>query len=797
MQKVYYFESYNAAITLSNEVLFAMLDMAGEYKTADEIGKQLATSAVTSAISVLGAGAGAAVSGLSGIGGVLAKTGVSAATSVTSTVTVNAIQSDGDWDRFSDSMKSFDTWKGCISSTAGSLVTNSLGAVNSYDANGIALSGKVFDTSSIGKLNSLAGGLASTAVTYGLTGEATFNVLNIADFINPNSKLAGASSGLLEVTLGGEKGFSSRIGTGGTDISSSSLLGAVKGMNEASKVTDWKYGSDEQRSTLNAINMLGYTQVKTKENDNIQLAKDIWNGELGVEYGDTGEDYGNYKVGDDKIKLSNKLLGGGKEESAKLAAVMSHEGTHAYGNRVEGVAHYAADQTYSQINSIFKLKGDVSFSDQMLAGILDTKNWKENEGDVDHWRIVYKNDGSIGWEWDKDFNFNFEDGSSLTPEEMKEYIQQIKQKREMEKNGTKYSDPKATSTHAESVIIGALKDYIKNNLMNPSAINLDKVENFIFGTESFADASIGAKNASELSNEYEKLKAEGKRFTWKESNEYEKNINSSMDLMFSGLYNAQESGLLVKNPYNTNSSKLNGDGLIDSPYLSLTGTVYDTCDQGIRFVTEDFYNKLKPADRANFPLMGFAKNDHLHTDLVSYDSDNVVTSVDGAIALTYSNTWGFSGINYSSESDLAFLSNHLASSSIKQYINVFGMEGTSLQSSGNNSYVLAGVNAGTTYATMGNTGISAGNHVDFGIYQINKPYNLNMYSDTRLNFKDVYKNYTYFYKQNDKWTQNYSGLTSRFLLDPSNSTVLDTYIKYYQNKYNTDMNYWKKINGWY
>ena len=267
--------------------------------------------------------------------------------------------------------------------------------------------------------------------------------------------------------------------------------------------------------------------------------------------------------------------------------------------------------------------------------------------------------------------------------------------------------------------------------------------------------------------------------------------------MNQGLYAAQESGLLLKNTYNKNSSNLNGDGTIDSPYLPLTGTVYDTCDQGIRFVTEDFYNALRPQDRDNFPLMGFAKNEHLHTDLVSYDSGNVVTSVDGSVGLSYSSTWGLNGVNYSSESNLAFLSNHLDSSSIKQYISLFGMERTSLHSTGKDSFVLSGIQAGTTYATMGNTGISAGNHVDFGIYNVNKPNTLNIYSDTRLNFKDVFKPNTYSYKPDDNWAQTYSGLTSRFLLDSSNRRVLESYIKYYQNKYNTDMNYWKKVNGWY
>ena len=764
-----------AAITLSNEVLFAMLDIAGEYKTADEIGKQLATSAVTSTISIFGAGAGAAVSGLSGIGGVLAKTGVSAATSVTSTVTVNVIQSGGDWDRFSDSMKSFDTWKGCISSTAGSLVTNSLGAVNSYDGNGIALSGKVFDTSSIGKLNSLAGGLASTAVTYGLTGEATFNVLNIADFINPNSKLAGASSGLLEVTLGGEKGFSSRIGTGGTNISSSSLLGAVKGMNEASKVTDWKYGTTEQKSTLNAINMLGYTQVKTKENDNIQLAKDIWNGELGVEYGDTGKDYGNYTVGDDKIRLSNKLLGGGKEASAKLAAVMSHEGTHAYGNRVEGVAHYAADRTYSQINEIFSLKGDVSFSDQMLAGILDRDNWKENEGDVDHWRIVYKNDGSIGWEWDKDFNFNFEDGSSLTPEEMKEYIQQIKQKREMEKNGTEYySDPNATSTHAESVITGALRDYIEKNLMNPSVISPDKFDNFILGTDSFADASIGAVKAYTLSDAYEKAKKNG-TVSWKDANNYEENINSSMDLMFTGLYGAQTTGLLIKNePLGIVANNLIGSGSSVDPFFSLVpysdGTINITGKDGYRIVDQEMYVKLNEGKTTpEYQLYEFSP--FYHNGVDGTGAGGIVANENGSYTLKYDNTYGFNTDFYGADRSYQ-VAHEAGRDTILNFFDQYASSGTYLTKD-NGTYKLNGVTAGTQIGTIGSTGIATGNHAHMTVNGSGKEFEKLFYTKSYPSYQDLKENTKY-----DSYSRYMTGYATKNFYD--NKGIWDNLFTYSQ-----------------
>ena len=167
------------------------------------------------------------------------------------------------------------------------------------------------------------------------------------------------------------------------------LLGN-NGIKESSKVLSWKYGSIEKRSTLNSINMMGYTKNETA----IKASKDVWDEKLKVEYGDTGSDLGNYTIGDDKIRLSDKLLGGGREGSAKLAAVMSHEGTHAYGNRYEGIAHMAAADTYSQINTIFNLTGDGAFSNEMLKGIMNPESWKENEGDVDHWTIKMHADGS-------------------------------------------------------------------------------------------------------------------------------------------------------------------------------------------------------------------------------------------------------------------------------------------------------------------------------------------------------------------------------------------------------------------
>ncbi|MEE1211853.1 MAG: M23 family metallopeptidase [Treponema sp.] len=174
-----------------------------------------------------------------------------------------------------------------------------------------------------------------------------------------------------------------------------------------------KYGSIEKRSTLNSINMMGYTKNETA----IKASKDVWDEKVKVEYGDTGSDFGNYTIGDDKIRLSTALLGGGREGSAKLAAVMSHESTHYYGERREAMAHLNGLDTYSQINKLFKLKGDSTLSNEMLAGVLNAENWKENSGDVDHWTMM--KDGSLkkdndGWLRDEDGMYINSDGSRTT-----------------------------------------------------------------------------------------------------------------------------------------------------------------------------------------------------------------------------------------------------------------------------------------------------------------------------------------------------------------------------------------------
>ena len=298
---------------------------------------------------------------------------------------------------FTKSLYSAETISGAI----GAGVTAGLGGINLRDGNNITLNSNTFNVGGIKALNGLAGGLVQNGVSLAMGGNANFNLLSFKGV------------GMLEFSFG-KDGIKSKIGMGGTNISYQNLKAAASGYKEASKVTGWKYGNEQSSSTLNSINMLGYTNSGM----NIQLSKDIWSEKLAVEYGNTGNDYGNYTIGERKIVLSENLLGGGREASAKLATVMSHEGSHYYGNRVEAIAHMSAAETYAQLNQKFKLQADISFSMEMLAGIMNADNWKENTGDVDHWKMTWGgqlvSDGS-GWLKDENGMYISKDGTR-TPE---------------------------------------------------------------------------------------------------------------------------------------------------------------------------------------------------------------------------------------------------------------------------------------------------------------------------------------------------------------------------------------------
>ena len=423
-----------AAITFTNEFVFAMLDLVGEYKSPEEIGKQLAIKAATDAVSVLGAGAGAAVSGISGIAGVAARTGVTVATGATSTVATNAIQYAGDWDKFSDSMSNFDTWSGVVTSAAGSLVTNSLNEalVGARYESVLGEGGKKitrmthskldgFNSSQIGSiqnLNGTIGGLASAGLSYGLTGEATFNILNISDFG------AGASSGLLEMTLSKDRGVITRLGTGGTDLSfgtvSSSLQG-IKNLNKNMQITR----AANRNNMGNAATALR-TQYGFGDEKQLAQLEEILKGRTELKRGNgDGKAQTVTENGKRTVYLNSYKGGMTREEQFALGITLGHEAYRdgivgdaqsQFNETAEAVLGHTAlakrmqnDSLYNDmmtglINSDMNLKNDISAFDYALAtddwGTFGSYVGNNYDYSADYWRVL--SDGNIVFDGSKD-----------------------------------------------------------------------------------------------------------------------------------------------------------------------------------------------------------------------------------------------------------------------------------------------------------------------------------------------------------------------------------------------------------
>ena len=609
-------------------------------------------------------------------------------------------------------------------------------------------------------LNNLAGGLASSAVSFAFTGNATFNILNLTDF---GSRING---GLLELTVG-KDGISSKIGNGGTNISYSNIKSSISGassLHKNSQINNTKYDKqtkDALRSQWGFGDKTAKKQLDSIINGDTVLKFDAEGSKVAQSITENGQKviHINSSQNEGFIDLGLTL-----QHEAHRDGIISDEQSQ-YIETVNAVAGHtqmalamAIDKLYTKdmlnhISSDTNLQNDINA--YMYAaytgntGLFADYVGSNYDSSADYWKLVQREDGSLGWAWDGDFDFNINGIGKISAEKMKAYSNTYEAILDGE---TVITDGSITSEKMALNTIAVLFNEAGNN----------SFMQFISETEGFADASIAAKmlESGNLSQE---------------------NINA----MNAGLYAAQRSGLLVKNDYSAiMANGLVGSGTIDNPYLPLTGNVLVTCLAGYRFVTEDFYNSLKEDSRTNFPLNEFAKNIHLHTDIIS-DNFNIVTSVEGAVKLNYDDTWGLNGTNYSSDGYMAFLSNHMDPSSIKNYVALFGMEGTNINQANNGSYYMNGIKAGSVYGQMGQTGISGGKHVDFGIYQTNNPYRLSLYNDTRIDFESIFKiknkdNKNGYEYTIDTWARYYSGMPTDNIFDnyPSiNNYLLNWTIK--------------------
>ena len=213
-----------------------------------------------------------------------------------------------------------------------------------------------FNSSQIGSIqsfNSLVGGLATSALSYGLTGEATFNVLNISNFG------AGASCGLLEVSVG-NNGVKTRLGTGGTDVSVGTLLSAISGIKNLGMNEKIKKAAQENNmaQSATALRMLyGFGDDK-----GLELLDDVLNKKVSLA---AGSGPGNAQTilenGKRTVYLNGYSNDMTREEQLKLGITLGHE---AYRDGVKG------DELTQKIETRNAVAGHTDMMTRMLGDSL-------------------------------------------------------------------------------------------------------------------------------------------------------------------------------------------------------------------------------------------------------------------------------------------------------------------------------------------------------------------------------------------------------------------------------------------
>jgi len=688
-------------MNMTDDLIFGAMDVAGGHKDWDQVGFELGKKSLISAVTTAG---GAAFSGVAG-------TGFTGLTNMVTTSTSG----------FATTLAQ--TSMAVSQAFTVGTVTSAIGAITyengsfGWDGNvfkkgieGVAIGAAVAGTSAFtsgamnlglegffgekyangAKLSSLIGGLAGQGVNYAFGGDITLNAFNLG-FMNDNL----ANLGLLELHFGRD-GFSSNLGSGGVDISARTLASAYKGLeawgvnfdiwgsdsysakNYIKEMRSLYSGSETNRELYESI-LAGTTTIeRNKDVDYTKTTHDPAGGKtitLGKDALDDGSRFGlsvvlsheSYRNGIDdgfegqRLETNEAVMG-------HISTALGLMGTYGAGSIGAAMAGEAVGfvknyQTYMSGDSSEEAKA------QAMAGIMNTLYGYD--ASEDFWKLV-KKDGKWGWKEDGSLDFNFD----LTDPQVREAI--------FKATGSYNQTIKAEKMDAD--LLSTLGTWLGMKTSSNSGIN-DTLTNFIWGTKTFVNASLKARELMDNLNQ--------------------KNINT----FNAALMAVQKSGLLMENPV-VKAAGLIGKGTDDEPYLPLTGNVAITCLAGWRFNADE---KLGDGSNPNFPVDKFALQDHTGTDLKS-NIYAVVASINGSLRLDYDNTFGLRSFLTSSTSNWGYNSNHLAPEAVMNYLAVFGMSGTSLSAGSDGQYMLNGLRAGVTLGTMGKTGTGTGIHLDYIIY---------------------------------------------------------------------------------
>ena len=420
---------------------------------------------------------------------------------------------------------------------------------------------------------------------------------------------------------------------------------------------------------------------------------------------------------------------------------------------------------------------------EMLAGIMNTDNWKENTGDVDHWTFVQNVDGSFGWNWDGNYDFNIGE-NKITAEEMKGLITTKKLLEDQSfliglglGDLYKANDKTATFTSLTPSESTQAQNEMRNSFIQTSGIDgMKAYEEFILKTEGFANASIAAKQLKDAINA---------------GNPRE--INQYLTQMNTALYAAQNSGLLVKNdPLTIDTTNLIGTGTTSSPYFPLAE--YGTENPYVKITSYEGW-RLVDSEMAAIPSGNYVLNEfspYYHQGWDGVGSGNIVASLNGGLYLDYLNAEGFQ-LNNTTELG-TFNTSHASANTIDQYFSLLGQSGINMNYN-NGTYLLTGLQAGTVIGYMGNTGANTtgahahmslnGSGEQFASVFNNSSYSTNFSSDYYAEYMSGYS-YPSMNNNPELWqkVQNYANQRPDLLnWDDFTMHNSEDYMSLFWNKY--------------
>ena len=439
-----------AAMNLADDVVFAGIDLAGGYKSPEQVGNELGKKALSSAVSVALAGAGSFVNGLNAVKGLtgIAKTafnsGMNMGQSYVGSVANKYIQSydfatgNMDWNSANKSWYSADTIAGTLSAGITTMTTAGFAGMGA-EANKFYGGAMKLGTAAAGKATeygvhlAYAGGDFEKA--YDNMGGITLNLANLGSIFDFAGSMSarhngtGQSSlgniarkfggtGLLEMNIG-RNGISMQLGMGGIDVGGA-LYDLGKRSYDRSMLQRYEreHGKDKGETAYSAYVYGDWTQEHTAAR--LASGKDELYFTKGKEYtaktSSNGKGGRRIEITDSKDRRLNAIqLGheayrdgkvGGNNAQETIAAVLGHTGMAVRmeedGKRVAG-----SDLLRAEMDA-YK-RGDM---DALLMNALT--NYDSTD---DYWKLM--EDGSLAYDgdgWLKDSNGNQiydEDGNPI------------------------------------------------------------------------------------------------------------------------------------------------------------------------------------------------------------------------------------------------------------------------------------------------------------------------------------------------------------------------------------------------